>query len=293
MKNSEIGTLDTSAARVELYRDRVAISHKKGTLAGKNVCISFGELEDAEFHEKNIMEGAYLLFRAEGMQELTYSVLSGPKMVNKGRIDLAKGETETAEKFCTDVRNALAQYRQGKPGGQYVAVCGGVNVDIGAYPFAPLVQRDSNPGRVETALGGVVRDDLGADEALLEVGVDDARALRGLPAAAERPGTDLLRTRRQEARQAQRLVRELDRAVERALLQTVALQKLRRLVVREPREIRLHLRTDHDHRATLLVGVRLERRDMRIAFARHVVIRHVRAVDDLLVREEVEFPENR
>ena len=38
----------------------------------------------------------------------------------------------------------------------------------------------------------VVFDDLGADEAFLEVGVDDAGALRGLAAAHERPGTHLV-----------------------------------------------------------------------------------------------------
>ena len=31
----------------------------------------------------------------------------------------------------------------------YAVVCGGVNIDIGAHSFAPLRDRDSNPGRVE------------------------------------------------------------------------------------------------------------------------------------------------
>ena len=72
----------------------------------------------------------------------------------------------------------------------------------------------------------LVGDDLRADEALLEVGVDDARALRGLPALAERPRARLLRPRREEARQPQRLVGELDRAVKRTLREPVALQEL-------------------------------------------------------------------
>ena len=29
----------------------------------------------------------------------------------------------------------------------YAVVCGGVNIDIGAHSFAPLRDRDSNPGR--------------------------------------------------------------------------------------------------------------------------------------------------
>jgi len=41
---------------------------------------------------------------------------------------------------------------------RFVAVVGGVNVDIGAQPFAPLTARDSNPGRVRVSLGGVGRN---------------------------------------------------------------------------------------------------------------------------------------
>lgn len=40
----------------------------------------------------------------------------------------------------------------------YIAVAGGVNVDIGARPFERLRMRDSNPGRVHTSLGGVGRN---------------------------------------------------------------------------------------------------------------------------------------
>ena len=40
----------------------------------------------------------------------------------------------------------------------YIAVVGGVNMDIGAVSDAPLVARDSNPGRVTTSLGGVGRN---------------------------------------------------------------------------------------------------------------------------------------
>lgn len=39
----------------------------------------------------------------------------------------------------------------------YIVVVGGVNMDIGAVSHAPLVARDSNPGRVTTSLGGVGR----------------------------------------------------------------------------------------------------------------------------------------
>ena len=42
--------------------------------------------------------------------------------------------------------------------GSYVAVVGGVNVDIGGRSFAPLVEADSNPGSVSISLGGVGRN---------------------------------------------------------------------------------------------------------------------------------------
>ena len=37
----------------------------------------------------------------------------------------------------------------------YVTVIGGVNIDIEAKSFAPLIPKDSNPGKVSAALGGV------------------------------------------------------------------------------------------------------------------------------------------
>ena len=40
----------------------------------------------------------------------------------------------------------------------YVAVVGGVNVDIGGKSFVPLVASDSNPGQVNVSLGGVGRN---------------------------------------------------------------------------------------------------------------------------------------
>ena len=64
----------------------------------------------------------------------------------------------------------------------YAAVCGGVNIDIGAHSFAPLRARDSNPGRVELSLGGVGRNIahnlrlLGAQVELLTALGGDSRA---------------------------------------------------------------------------------------------------------------------
>jgi len=42
--------------------------------------------------------------------------------------------------------------------GSYAVVVGGVNVDIGGCSFAPLVDADSNPGKVSISLGGVGRN---------------------------------------------------------------------------------------------------------------------------------------
>lgn len=43
-------------------------------------------------------------------------------------------------------------------GSTYVAVVGGVNIDIGGRPKRPLIERDSNPGKVSISLGGVGRN---------------------------------------------------------------------------------------------------------------------------------------
>ncbi len=201
VRTDNLGSLHTSAARAELYRDRVEITQRKGALAGQTVSVSLAQVQGVEFHEKNLLEGAFLLFRAEGMQELTYSVISGHKMVNKGRIDLTRSETDEARTFCALAQEALEQYRAGGFGGEYIVVCGGVNMDIGARSFAPLREKDSNPGCVEVSLGGVGRNIahnlslLGVDVCLLtalgedvytaqiersceELGIDLSHALR-------------------------------------------------------------------------------------------------------------------
>lgn len=64
----------------------------------------------------------------------------------------------------------------------YVTVAGGVNVDIGGRPAGPLVPRDSNPGTVQTSLGGVGRNIahnmslLGLDVRLVTAFGDDLNA---------------------------------------------------------------------------------------------------------------------
>ena len=176
MEQHPFNKLSVSAAEVMLLRGGVEITHRKGILAKKTVGISFAQLQGVEYHEKNLVENAYLLFRADGMQEIVHSVMSGHRAVNKGRVDLTKSETEAARRFCAVVCSALEQFRAGKGGGKYVAVCGGVNIDIGGRSFAPLIAKDSNPGRVEQSLGGVGRN-IAHNLSLLDVNVSLLTAL--------------------------------------------------------------------------------------------------------------------
>ncbi len=80
--------------------------------------------------------------------------------------------------------------------GEYAAVVGGVNVDIGGTAFETLVDADSNPGRVRTSLGGVGRNIahnlalLGVDTRLITVFGDDANAEQ-LTASCQRLGIDV------------------------------------------------------------------------------------------------------
>ncbi|MDD6240285.1 MAG: winged helix-turn-helix transcriptional regulator [Eubacteriales bacterium] len=53
----------------------------------------------------------------------------------------------------------------------YVAVVGGINIDIGGTPFSTFVPEDSNPGTVHTSFGGVGRN-IAQDLALLSLPVE-------------------------------------------------------------------------------------------------------------------------
>ena len=85
----------------------------------------------------------------------------------------------------------------------YAVVCGGANIDIGAHSFAPLRDRDSNPGRVELSLGGVGRNiahnmrllgvptylltALGGDSRALQIEASTSRTPCAYPTGAPRP----------------------------------------------------------------------------------------------------------
>lgn len=78
----------------------------------------------------------------------------------------------------------------------YAVVVGGVNMDIGGRPSAPLVERDSNPGQVRISLGGVGRNIahnmalLGVDTRMLTAFGDDLYAQR-LAASCGELGIDI------------------------------------------------------------------------------------------------------
>ena len=78
----------------------------------------------------------------------------------------------------------------------YAVVIGGVNMDIGGYSAAPLVARDSNPGKVRMSLGGVGRNIahnmslLGVDVRFLTAFGDDLYA-RQIEASCGELGIDI------------------------------------------------------------------------------------------------------
>ena len=75
--------------------------------------------------------------------------------------------------------------------GSYAVVVGGVNVDICGRSFHPLVESDSNPGRVSTGLGGVGRNIahnmslMGVDVRLLTAFGDDPNGQRVAASCSE------------------------------------------------------------------------------------------------------------
>lgn len=80
--------------------------------------------------------------------------------------------------------------------GSYAVVVGGVNVDIGGRSFQPLVDSDSNPGKVSISLGGVGRNIahnlalMGTDVRLLSAYGDDVNGER-VAASCSELGIDL------------------------------------------------------------------------------------------------------
>src|SRR6478735_4311169 len=133
----------------------------------------------------------------------------------------------------------LTERRASAPAARPVARVGGSIVEAELHDVAVLhdvvlafearlalrARLDYRAGRDEV----VERDDLGLDEALLEVGVDHTGRLRGLPALADRPGASLLRTRRELGLEAEGVEADARELVETRLLLPCRGQQLRRV----------------------------------------------------------------
>ena len=102
-------------------------------------------------------------------------------------------------------------------------------------------------------------DDLGLDEAALEVGVDDARRLGRLGAALDGPGAALVGAGREERDEVEDLVRRARDGVQAGLLQAEALEERGAIGGVEAGDLRLGGRADHDDGRALGLGVRAQR----------------------------------
>jgi len=86
--------------------------------------------------------------------------------------------------------------------------------------LAGFLGRDFAAKRDEIVIG----DGLGADEAALEIGMDDAGRLRGLVALVDGPGTAFLGTDSEIGLQAQKIVSFADQAIKARLVQAEAFE---------------------------------------------------------------------
>src|SRR5581483_386574 len=91
--------------------------------------------------------------------------------------------------------------------------------DVAVLHYVILAFQSELAGVARTGFAGegdviVISDGLGADEALLEIGVDDARGLRGAGALGYRPGARLLGAGGEIGDEAKELVAFPDEAVE-------------------------------------------------------------------------------
>ena len=120
--------------------------------------------------------------------------------------ELAERAGITRSSMGVHISNMIKKgYISGKgyilPGASYVAVVGGVNMDIGGRSCQPLIQGDSNPGRVRISPGGVGRNIahnlslLGLDARLVTALGEDLYA-RQIAASCGELGIDLSKSLR-------------------------------------------------------------------------------------------------
>src|SRR5262249_49772925 len=104
----------------------------------------------------------------------------------------------------------------------------------------------------------VVGDGLGADEAALEVGMDDGRRLRRLGSARDRPGRRLLGAGGEIGDQIEQRIAGANQSVEARLLEPDRGQIFGALVRRQHRDLRLDLGRDDDASRAFLARARLD-----------------------------------
>ena len=101
----------------------------------------------------------------------------------------------------------------------------------------------------------VIGNGFGADEALLEIGVDGARGLRRARAFRHRPGARLLRAGGEERDQAEQMVSGADEPIKSRFFQPEVIEELRAFAFRQLRDLFFNARRDRD--ATGAVAMRL------------------------------------
>ena len=92
----------------------------------------------------------------------------------------------------------------------------------------------------------VIGDRVGADEAALEIRMDDAGGLRGLGAARDRPGAGLLRSNREIGDEIEELVAGADQTVEAGFLETERREEFLRFLFRKLRDFGFDRRRNDD-----------------------------------------------
>ena len=100
----------------------------------------------------------------------------------------------------------------------------------------------------------LVGDDLGADEAVLEVGVNDARGLRRGRARVHRPGAHLFHAGGEIGLQAEQRVAAANHAVEAGLIEFQFRQKIGAVGLIELRNLRLDGRANRHHDRAFRLG---------------------------------------
>ena len=112
----------------------------------------------------------------------------------------------------------------------------------------------------------VERNGLGADEAALEIAVDDARRLRGGVADVNRPGAHFLDAGGEVGLQAQQAESRADQPVQARLALAHFFQEKRLVFVAHVGHVGFHLGADGHHGSILAGGVFLQARQQRVVF---------------------------